>query len=79
MKHNYIERFKMYSLKEYQYDILNIGLEKTWIFICNYVLLNKNSNEFLNFSNFTELYEIGLALSNKQQKKITVNIILQTI
>lgn len=64
-----LTKYNLYSLKDYELDILNFGLENTWNYLCEYILNYKNTNKFLNYSNLSELYEIGLAISDKQQKK----------
>lgn len=53
----------------YQDDINQSGLKQTWQNIIHYVLNNETKNKFLYWNNFAELYEIGLALQNKQAKK----------
>ena len=58
-----------YTLKEYINDIETQGIEKTWNSICDYVILYGENNDFLTINNFGEMYEIGLATSNKQSKK----------
>lgn len=58
-----------YNLQAYQEDILNYGLAQTWHNITNYVLNNETNNKFLSWQNFAELYEIGLAIQDKQAKK----------
>ena len=65
-----IKRFKYYNLKDYCKDIEALGIEKAWSLICNYVLkFGENKKSFLNVNNFGEMYEIGLAIIDKQQKK----------
>lgn len=62
-------RFDKYNLDTYCDDIKKNGLKSIWDKI-NYYILNYESDcPFLNISNFGELYEIGLALIDKQQKK----------
>lgn len=58
-----------YSLELYIKDIENLGLEKTWDDICEYVIKNGESNDFLCIKNFGEMYEIGLAIVDKIKKK----------
>lgn len=63
-------KFSTYSLDNYSKDILENGIYNTWSKICSYVLsCTHNSNTFLQTKNFGELYEIALALIDKQQKK----------
>lgn len=63
------DKYKAYNLAMYQDDIANIGLSQTWQNIINFVLNNKTKNKFLYWNNFAEIYEIGLALQDKQAKK----------
>ena len=62
------EKFDEYSITEYCNDITNFGLEDTWNKIIYYTLHFSDNNPFLSIDNFGELYEIGLALTNKQCK-----------
>lgn len=65
------EKYKNYDLEKYKQDIINLGLKETWANI-NYYILNyneNNQNKFLNIEKLAELYEIGLALENKENKK----------
>ncbi len=64
-----INRFKNYNFQEYEKDIKYLGLELTWDYICEFILNYKNSNAFLDIDTFSELYEIGLAIENKDSKK----------
>lgn len=64
-----IKKYNYYNISSYQNDVLNIGLKQTWQNIIHYVLNNDTKNKFLYWSNFAELYEIGLALQDKQAKK----------
>lgn len=64
-----ISKFHEYKLEDYIKDIETIGLERTWAYICEYVLTNGENAEFLNVQNFGEMYEIALAIQDKQQKK----------
>lgn len=70
-EHNLIDynKFSTYNLINYKNDIANIGLEQTWEYILQYALSCKTQNPFLLPKNFAELYEIGLALKNKCDKK----------
>lgn len=63
-----IEKFTSYKKEDYQKDVELYGLSELWDLICNYVL-NFNGNDLLNVNKFGELYEIGLAIENKIQKK----------
>ncbi len=63
-------RFSDYNLEKYKNDIIEQGIESTWMQICRFVLKNsKNLPKFLHPQNFGELYEIGLALQDKNLKK----------
>ena len=63
-------RFSDYDLEKYKNDIREQGIESTWTQICDFVLKNpKNLPIFLRPENFGELYEIGLALQDKNSKK----------
>lgn len=63
-------KFENYNLDRYMSDIETYGLEKTWDYICQYVIdNNKTLPAFLNISNLGELYEIGLAIQDKNLKK----------
>ena len=64
-----VSKLKNYSLEYYMKDIETYGLEHTWCYICDYVLTYGESADFLNVRNFSEMYEIGLAIQDKQQKK----------
>lgn len=55
-------------IEEYITSIENRGLSKTWDYICDYVLNNGESGQ-LNVKNFGEMYEAGLAASDKLKKK----------
>ncbi|MCQ2957721.1 MAG: SAM-dependent methyltransferase [Candidatus Gastranaerophilales bacterium] len=61
--------FLKYNLDDYIKDVEKNGLEKTWDDICNYALTTGENSDFLNISKFGELYEIGLALVDKNSKK----------
>lgn len=63
------EKYKSYDLEKYINDIENFGLKKTWFDICKYVLARGENADFLNIKNFGEMYEIGLAIQDKIQKK----------
>lgn len=64
-----IEKFSKYSLDQYVLDVNKNGLKQTWDYIFKYIKLFNTHNEFLNVSNFSEMYEIGLEVENKIQKK----------
>lgn len=65
-----IEKLNSYTLEKYIKDVEKQGLQKTWDDICQFVIDHyKNCQEFLDVNNFGELYEIGLAIQDKQQKK----------
>ena len=59
-----------YSLDDYKADVLQFGLKRTWEMICDRVIADgEDSDGILKVSNFGELYEIGLALIDKNEKK----------
>ncbi len=64
-----LNRYNNYDLTIYQDDVNQSGLKQTWKNIIHYVLNNETKNKFLYWNNFAELYEIGLALQDKQAKK----------
>lgn len=64
-----ISKLKNYSLDNYIKDIETDGLEDTWANICEYVLTYGENTGFLSVKNFGEMYETGLAIQDKQQKK----------
>ena len=63
------DKYKKYDLNDYINDIDKLGLETTWDYICKYILEFENKNKFLDVNNYGELYEIGLALQDKNKKK----------
>lgn len=63
------KKFQDYSIDDYSNDIKSLGIKKTWDSIIEYVLQGGNKNNFLSVVNFGQIYEIGLAISDKQQKK----------
>lgn len=63
------KNFENYSINEYKKDLDDYGLEKTWSLILEFCLNNKNIPDILDTRNFGELYEIGLAHTNKIAKK----------
>lgn len=64
-----ITKLENYSLEYYIKDLETYGLEYTWSYICEYVLTYGENIDFLNVKNFGEMYEIGLAIQDKQEKK----------
>lgn len=64
-----IAKFNSYNLEKYIKDIEKNGLSNTWVYICDYVLTYGENTNFLNVKNFGEMYEIGLAIQDKIQKK----------
>lgn len=64
-----ISKLNHYSLQHYTEDVETYGLEHTWIHICEYILTYGENNSFLTINNFGEMYEAGLAIQDKQQKK----------
>lgn len=64
-----ISKLKNYSLDYYINDVEAYGLEYTWACICKYVLTYGENKHFLTVKNFGEMYEIGLAIQDKKQKK----------
>jgi len=63
------DKFIKYSIDTYIEDVNAYGLEETWNNICNYVIQFGESKKLLSIQNFGELYEIGLAIQDKTQKK----------
>lgn len=63
------KKLNSYNFNQYVDDIEQYGIEKTWNYICKYVVHNNNVTEFLDISNFAELYETALAIENKKFKK----------
>ncbi|MDY5819823.1 MAG: N-6 DNA methylase [Candidatus Borkfalkiaceae bacterium] len=64
-----VDKYDFYNLETYQSDVLNKGLKQTWRDIIWYVLNGEIKNDFISWNHFAELYEIGLALRDKQAKK----------
>ncbi|MCR5261520.1 MAG: SAM-dependent methyltransferase, partial [Candidatus Gastranaerophilales bacterium] len=65
-----IETLNCYNLETYIKNVKEQGLQTTWDNICQYAIDNYNNlPNFLDINNFGELYEIGLAIQDKQQKK----------
>lgn len=70
LSNNDIERLKKYILDDYISDVKVLGLSKTWDLICSFVMTKRDSiPQLLEINNFGELYEIGLAIQDKMQKK----------
>lgn len=65
------EKYHKYDFEKYKQDVINVGLKETWLNLNHYILNYNidNQNKFLSIENFAELYEIGLALENKENKK----------
>lgn len=64
------KRYDRYNLETYKYDIKNLGIRCTWELINNYLLNFYNpKNEFLTINNLSKLYEYGLSIENKDNKK----------
>lgn len=62
--------FAHYSEVDYERDVLSFGLRATWKAICAYVSkVGEQANGLLQVANFGELYERGLALQDKEEKK----------
>lgn len=61
--------FSSYSIEKYEEDISKYGLKNVWKKIIEYCKENKEINQFFDVHNFGELYEIGLAYLNKDNKK----------
>lgn len=65
-----ISLLKNYTLEAYIEDVKQHGIEYTWGGICKYIKqYGENSEGILRVCEFGELYEIGLAIADKQQKK----------
>ncbi len=60
--------FDNYNAEKYKNHINSFGLETTWAHLLNY-LMNNPANDFLKISNFGEMYEEGLAIVDKNDKK----------
>lgn len=57
-------------MDDYETDVLSLGLKKTWEKICARVVHDgEDEGGLLQVSNFGELYETGLALLDKNNKK----------
>ncbi|MGN0929463.1 MAG: N-6 DNA methylase [Alphaproteobacteria bacterium] len=62
-------RLSKYNLEKYIEDVKNLGLSSTWDKICEYLLSFGENKEFLTISNLSDMYEMGLAIANKCEKK----------
>ncbi len=62
-------RFLYYEKKDYINDVARLGLKQTWDEIIYYTLNNTNLNPNLSIDKFSELYEAGLAVQDKNSKK----------
>lgn len=63
-------RLVKYDLESYIEDVKSYGLRTTWDYICDFVIRNQQiTPALLDIENFTELYEIGLAVEDKTSKK----------
>ncbi len=63
------QKYINYTIDDYKRDILAFGLKQTWKNI-NYTLLhNQINNDIFSLENLAQLYEMGLAIQNKQSKK----------
>ncbi len=62
------KEFKNYTLDKYKEDVSRYGLSNLWETICS-ESLKRHFTGFLNYNNFAELYEVGLALEDKSAKK----------
>lgn len=59
-----------YSETDYERDVLTFGLHKTWETLCSALLeTGRPSGGVLGVTDFGELYERGLALQDKEEKK----------
>lgn len=64
------ERLRNYSEQDYCYDVKTLGLKAAWEYICRYVSeYGEQVGGYLNTDNFGEMYETGLAITNKHEKK----------
>lgn len=64
-----ISHLKNYSVEKYCLDIEMLGLEETWQKLCAFVLQQNDLPQFFRELNYGELYETGLALQDKNEKK----------
>lgn len=65
----FFSKYDEYDLAAYKNDVRLQGLRATWNEIEHYVLNVGSNNKFLSADKFAELYEIGLALQDKCNKK----------
>jgi len=63
------QKYINYTTDDYTKDILVLGLKQTWKNINHTLLHNKMNNGILSLENLAQLYEMGLAIQNKQSKK----------
>lgn len=64
-----IAKLTSYTLEKYVKDVEHDGLGATWARVCKYVLAYGENEDFLHIKNFGEMYEIGLAIQDKNLKK----------
>ncbi len=66
----WFNKLQIYDDNLYSSDVKQYGLEKTWDCICKFLLNDKHvCSGFLYKKNLSELYEEGLAIQDKQNKK----------
>ena len=64
------EKMRSYDQEQYISDVTEYGLENTWSVICSYFLSpGASENDFLKVSDFSDIYEMGLAVRDKAEKK----------
>ena len=62
--------FKIYDESKYKQDIIKHGMGAIWDSLCHYILSDKyNNSGMLAIDNIGDVYELGLAISNKNSKK----------
>ena len=67
---NQNNKYENYDFNSYVEDIKKDGLKKTWTNLCQFIIENSNKlNNFLRPDNLGELYEMGLAIQDKNTKK----------
>lgn len=67
---NQNNKYENYDFNSYVEDIKKDGLKKTWTNLCQFIIKNSNNlNNFLRPDNLGELYEMGLAIQDKNTKK----------
>lgn len=64
-----VTKFANYSVDAYINDVKDNGLSTVWDQICEYVIQYGENDNILRIDRFGELYEIGLAIQDKIQKK----------